>query len=127
MPSFRKRWRWRFADAASGAVLVVFGLFNAGYWYRLDSEKKSNRRQKCGVAEQKTANSPTSRHAISSAKDRPIAYKRRVDVIDNLRNNRDWTSQPAGHDWRNRERHRSCVAETACRTKAPMLRLTAWP
>ena len=67
-------------------VLVVFGLFNAGYWYRLDHEKKAIAAQ-MRLAEQKN-------HELADIKARYLerqkqadAYKRRVDVIDNLRSN----------------------------------------
>ena len=66
------------------AVLLVAGLLNAGYWYRLDREKKqiATAMQK---AEQKN-------HELAEIKTRYMerqrqadAYKRRVDVIDQLR------------------------------------------
>jgi Tfp pilus assembly protein PilN len=68
------------------AVLVVFGLFNAGYWYRLDSEKKSIA-VKMRVAEQKNRELADIKARYLERQRQADAYKRRVDVIDNLRNN----------------------------------------
>ena len=65
-------------------ALVLFGLVNAGIWYRLDREKKTIAAQ-MRLAEQKN-------HELADIKARYLerqkqadAYKRRVDVIDNLR------------------------------------------
>lgn len=68
------------------AVLVVAGLFNLSYWYRLDHTSKAiEARMK--VAEQKN-------HELADVKARFLErqtqannYKRRVDVIDGLRQN----------------------------------------
>ena len=49
--------------------------------------KKSNRRKDGGWRSRRTANWLTSRHATWSASARPKTYKRRVDVIDQLRAN----------------------------------------
>ena len=68
------------------AVLVVFGLFNAGYWYRLDSEKKSIA-VKMRVAEQKNRELAEIKARYLERQKQADAYKRRVDVIDNLRSN----------------------------------------
>ena len=67
-------------------VLVVAGLFNLGYWYRLDHLSKEIA-AKMKVAEQKN-------HELADVKARFLErqtqannYKRRVDVIDGLRAN----------------------------------------
>jgi len=67
-------------------VLVIVGLFNLGYWYRLDHQAKAIAAQ-MKVAEQKN-------HELADVKARFLErqtqannYKRRVDVIDGLRQN----------------------------------------
>ena len=69
------------------AVLLIAGAVNAGYWYQLDREKKVDRGADAGWRNRRTANWPTSRRATWSGRSRPRLYKRRVDVIDQLRNN----------------------------------------
>jgi type IV pilus assembly protein PilN len=66
------------------AALVIFGLLNAGYWYRLDSEKKSIA-VKMRVAEQKNRELADIKARYMERQRQADAYKRRVDVIDNLR------------------------------------------
>jgi len=71
-------------------VLVAFGLaavFNLYYWYHLDAQKKQ--------IEQNMARAEQQNRELSDVKSRYLArqreaenYKRRVDVIDQLRNNR---------------------------------------
>ena len=68
------------------AVVVIFGVVNGFYWYQLDRERKSIE-AKMRLAEQKN-------HELADIKARYLerqrqadAYKRRVDVIDQLRNN----------------------------------------
>ena len=68
------------------AALVIFGLLNAGYWYRLDSEKKSIA-VKMRVAEQKNRELADIKARYLERQRQADAYKRRVDVIDNLRSN----------------------------------------
>jgi len=65
-------------------VIVLAGLLNFGYWYRLDQQGKS-------IAKQMTAAERTNRE-LSDVKARYLErqtqannYKRRVDVIDSLR------------------------------------------
>jgi Tfp pilus assembly protein PilN len=65
-------------------VLIVAGLLNFGYWYRLDQQSKS-------IAKQMTAAEKKNRE-LSDVKARFLerqrqadSYKRRVDVIDSLR------------------------------------------
>jgi type IV pilus assembly protein PilN len=66
------------------AVVIIFGLVNAGYWYRLDSEKKSIA-VKMQVAEQKNRELADIKARYMERQRQADAYKRRVDVIDNLR------------------------------------------
>jgi|SRR6516162_629245 Tfp pilus assembly protein PilN len=71
-------------------VLVAFGLaavVNLYYWYHLDAQKKQ--------IEQNMARAEQQNRELSDVKSRYLArqreaenYKRRVDVIDQLRNNR---------------------------------------
>jgi type IV pilus assembly protein PilN len=68
------------------AVLLIAGALNFGYWYQLDREKKEIEVQ-TRVAEQKN-------HELADIKVRYLerqrqadSYKRRVDVIDQLRKN----------------------------------------
>ncbi|MGA2003160.1 MAG: PilN domain-containing protein [Terriglobales bacterium] len=67
-------------------VLIIAVLVNGGYWYQLDREKKSIAAS-MAKADQKN-------HELADIKTRYMerqrqadAYKRRVDVIDQLRNN----------------------------------------
>ncbi|MGA9355802.1 MAG: PilN domain-containing protein [Terriglobales bacterium] len=66
------------------AVLVVAGLLNAGYWYRLDREKKqiATSMQKAELKNRELADIKTRYLERQRQAD---AYKRRVDVIDQLR------------------------------------------
>jgi type IV pilus assembly protein PilN len=66
------------------AVLVVAGLLNAGYWYRLDREKKqiASAMQKAELKNHELADIKTRYLERQRQAD---AYKRRVDVIDQLR------------------------------------------
>jgi Tfp pilus assembly protein PilN len=66
------------------AVLVVAGLLNFGYWYRLDREKKqiAVAMQK---AEQKNRELADIKVRYMERQRQADAYKRRVDVIDQLR------------------------------------------
>ncbi len=67
------------------AVLIVAGLVNAGIWYRLDREKKqiAVAMQK---AEQKNRELADIKVRYLERQRQADAYKRRVDVIDQLRN-----------------------------------------
>ena len=68
------------------AVLLIAGAVNAGYWYQLDREKKSIEVQ-TRIAEQKNRTlSDIKVHYLERQK-QAEAYKRRVDVIDQLRKN----------------------------------------
>jgi Tfp pilus assembly protein PilN len=68
------------------AVLVVAGLFNLSYWYRLDHQTKAiEARMK--VAEQKNRELADVKARFLERQTQANNYKRRVDVIDGLRQN----------------------------------------
>jgi Tfp pilus assembly protein PilN len=68
------------------AVLVVAGLFNLSYWYRLDHTSKAiEARMK--VAEQKNRELADVKARFLERQTQANNYKRRVDVIDGLRQN----------------------------------------
>ena len=67
-------------------VLVVAGLFNLGYWYRLDHQAKAIDVQ-MKVAEQKNRELADVKAKFLDRQNQANAYKHRVDVIDNLRQN----------------------------------------
>jgi len=67
-------------------VLVLAGLFNLGYWYRLDHMSK-DLAAKIKVAEQKNRELADVKARFLERQNQANAYKRRVDVIDGLRNN----------------------------------------
>jgi Tfp pilus assembly protein PilN len=66
------------------AVLVVAGLFNLGYWYRLDHEAKAIAAN-MKVAEQKNRELADVKARFLERQTQANNYKRRVDVIDGLR------------------------------------------
>jgi Tfp pilus assembly protein PilN len=68
------------------AVLVVAGLFNLGYWYRLDHQSKAIAAQ-MKVAEQKNRELADVKARFLERQTQANNYKRRVDVIDGLRQN----------------------------------------
>ena len=68
------------------AVLVVAGLFNLGYWYRLDSQSKAIAAH-MKVAEQKNRELADVKARFLERQTQANNYKRRVDVIDGLRQN----------------------------------------
>jgi Tfp pilus assembly protein PilN len=68
------------------AVLLIAGALNAGYWYQLDREKKSIEVQ-ARMAEQKNRELADIKVRYLERQRQAEAYKRRVDVIDQLRNN----------------------------------------
>jgi len=68
------------------AALVIFGLVNGGYWYHLDREKKAIDAQ-MRLAEQKNRELADIKARYLERQKQADAYKRRVDVIDQLRNN----------------------------------------
>ena len=67
-------------------VLVVAGLFNLGYWYRLDHQAKSIDAQ-LKVAEQKNRELADVKARYLERQNQANVYKRRVDVIDGLKQN----------------------------------------
>ena len=68
------------------AVLVVAGLFNLGYWYRLDTQSKAIAAH-MKVAEQKNRELADVKARFLERQTQANNYKRRVDVIDGLRAN----------------------------------------
>jgi Tfp pilus assembly protein PilN len=66
------------------AVLVVAGLFNLGYWYRLDHQAKAIEAH-MKVAEQKNRELADVKARFLERQTQANNYKRRVDVIDGLR------------------------------------------
>ncbi len=67
-------------------VLVLAGLFNMGYWYRLDHMSKELA-AKMKVAEQKNRELADVKARFMERQTQANNYKRRVDVIDQLRQN----------------------------------------
>jgi Tfp pilus assembly protein PilN len=67
-------------------VLLIAGALNAGYWYHLDREKKSIEVQ-ARVAEQKNRELADIKVRYLERQRQADSYKRRVDVIDQLRAN----------------------------------------
>src|SRR6266700_3454887 len=68
------------------AVLVVVGLFNLGYWYHLDQTSKAIAKH-MKVAEQKNRELADVKARFLERQTQANNYKRRVDVIDGLRQN----------------------------------------
>ncbi len=66
------------------AVLLIAGAVNFGYWYQLDREKKSIEMQ-TRVAEAKNRELADIKVRYLERQRQADAYKRRVDVIDQLR------------------------------------------
>ncbi|HEV3511426.1 MAG TPA: PilN domain-containing protein [Candidatus Sulfotelmatobacter sp.] len=69
-------------------VLVMVGLANLGYWYRLDHLSKEIA-VKMKVAEQKNRELADVKARYMERQTQANAYKRRVDVIDQLRANQN--------------------------------------
>jgi Tfp pilus assembly protein PilN len=67
-------------------AVVVVGLFNLGYWYRLDHQAKAIAAQ-MKVAEAKNRELADVKARFLERQNQANAYKRRVDVIDGLRQN----------------------------------------
>ena len=65
-------------------VVVLAGLVNLGYWYRLDHQQKAIAAQ-MKVAEQKNRELADVKAKYLDRQKQADAYKRRVDVIDGLR------------------------------------------
>jgi type IV pilus assembly protein PilN len=68
------------------AVLLIAGAVNYGYWYQIDREKKSIEVQ-TRLAEQKNRELADIKVRYLERQKQADAYKRRVDVIDQLRAN----------------------------------------
>src|SRR5205807_4929117 len=68
------------------AVLVIAGALNFGYWYQLDRERKSSE-VRALVAEQKNRELAAVKVRYLERQKQADSYKRRVDVIDQLRAN----------------------------------------
>ena len=68
------------------AVLIIAGVLNAGYWYQLDREKKSVA-ESMQRAEIKNRELADIKARYLERQRQADSYKRRVDVIDQLRNN----------------------------------------
>jgi Tfp pilus assembly protein PilN len=68
------------------AVLLIAGVINVGYWYQLDREKQSIE-VKMRVAEQKNRELADIKARYMERQRQADSYKRRVDVIDQLRSN----------------------------------------
>jgi type IV pilus assembly protein PilN len=66
------------------AVLLIAGALNFGYWYQLDREKKSIEVQS-RLAEQKNRELADIKVRYLERQKQADSYKRRVDVIDQLR------------------------------------------
>jgi len=65
-------------------VILIAGLLNFGYWYRLDSQGKSIAKQ-MQAAEQKNRELADVKARYLERQRQADSYKRRVDVIDSLR------------------------------------------
>jgi Tfp pilus assembly protein PilN len=65
-------------------VLIIAGLLNFGYWYRLDQVSKSIAKQMT-AAEQKNRELSDVKARFLERQRQADSYKRRVDVIDSLR------------------------------------------
>jgi len=72
------------------AAVVVVALANGGYWYQLDREKKAIAEQ-MQRAEAKNRELADIKARYLERQRQADAYKRRVDVIDQLRNNNQAT------------------------------------
>ena len=68
------------------AVLAIVGAVNGVYWYRLDHEKTAIA-ARMQVAEQKNRELADIKARYMERQKQADAYKRRVDVIDQLRSN----------------------------------------
>jgi len=65
-------------------VLLLAGLLNFGYWYRLDRQEKSIATQ-MAAAQQKNRELSDAKARFLERQTQANNYKRRVDVIDSLR------------------------------------------
>ncbi|PYX91609.1 MAG: hypothetical protein DMG71_19835 [Acidobacteria bacterium] len=74
-------------------VVALAGLLNLGYWYRLDKEKQSIAKQ-MATAEQRNRELADVKARYLERQRQAESYKRRVDVIDQLRSNASGQSGP---------------------------------
>lgn len=65
-------------------VVVIAGVLNAGYWYGLDKQKQAIAKQ-MAVAEQRNRELADVKARYLERQRQAESYKRRVDVIDSLR------------------------------------------
>jgi Tfp pilus assembly protein PilN len=70
----------------AASVILIAGLANAGYWYILDRQKKAIAEQ-MQVAEVKNRELADIKARYMERQRQKESYQRRVDVIDQLRNN----------------------------------------
>src|SRR5271157_2055616 len=70
-------------------VLVIVGLVNLGYWYRLDHQQKAIAKQ-MQDAEKKNRELADVKAQFMARETQANNYKRRVDVIDQLRKNNQY-------------------------------------
>src|SRR5882757_700657 len=89
-------------------VLVLAALVNVGYWYQLDKQHRDIA-AKMEVALRKNAELADVKARYLERQREAENYKRRVDVIDQLRAARSRRS--AEHSWADGEQHRSSLAE----------------
>jgi len=75
------------------AVVIIAGMLNAGYWYKLDRERKTIA-EKMQRAEVKNRELADIKARYLERQRQADQYKRRVDVIDQLRNTQ--TGTPVG-------------------------------
>src|SRR5271156_3418598 len=67
-------------------IVVIAGLFNLGYWYRLDHQSKAIA-IRMDAAQQKNRELADVQARFLERQTQADSYKRRVDVIDGLRQN----------------------------------------
>jgi type IV pilus assembly protein PilN len=67
-------------------ILVIAGVLNWGYWYALNKQKEAIAKQ-MAVAEQRNKELADVKMRYLERQRQAESYKRRVDVIDNLRQN----------------------------------------
>ena len=91
-------------------MLVVALLINAGWWYQLDKQKQDIASQ-MQVAEQKNRELADVKARYLERQRQAQNYKRRVDVIDQLRKNQTWSFRIAKRSGNHGQRHRSGVVE----------------
>ena len=104
--------RWLTEDEGPGGAGAGCACVNAGYWYQ-PGQRDQDIAAKMQVAEQKNRELADVKARYLERQRQADNYKRRVDVIDQLRASPVRPGQPAEHDRRHHQRHRSGVAEHA--------------